>query len=205
MPADAPEPAHRIGHVRAEHAAVRVDLVDDHEPQVGEEAAPARVVGQDSLMEHVGVRQDHVALVAQAAPNALGRVAVIRARLKPDVVAHFGEAIERAQLVLGQGLGGVHVQHGRVRIGEDRLDRRDLIAQGLAAGRARYDDHVAAAAHLPDGVALVTVEPVHAQRREGGVHPGVGHHIPAVPRRTGGDLLHVDDLASEEPACFDLR
>jgi hypothetical protein len=53
--ADALEPAQHVGHVRAEHAAVGVDLVDDDVLQVLEELRPLGVVRQDRLVQHVGL------------------------------------------------------------------------------------------------------------------------------------------------------
>ncbi len=58
------EPAQDVGDVRAEHAAVDVGLVDDDEREVREQVAPARVVGQDPDVEHVGVGDHEVRAAA---------------------------------------------------------------------------------------------------------------------------------------------
>ena len=57
---DAAEPAQDLGDVRAEDAAVAVALVDDHDPQAAEEAAPAVVVRQQPAVDHVRVGQQVV-------------------------------------------------------------------------------------------------------------------------------------------------
>ena len=47
--------------MRAEHAAVGVQFVDHHVAQVLEELRPFGVVGQNALMQHVGIRYHNVA------------------------------------------------------------------------------------------------------------------------------------------------
>ena len=66
---DAAEPAQDLGDVRAEDAAVAVALVDDHDPQAAEEAAPAGVVRQQPAVQHVRVGQQVVGV--RLRPGAL--------------------------------------------------------------------------------------------------------------------------------------
>ena len=61
---DAAQAPEHVRDVGAEHAAVHVRLVDDHERQVREQLAPRGVVGQDPDVEHVGVREDQVRALA---------------------------------------------------------------------------------------------------------------------------------------------
>ena len=49
------EPPQDVGDVAAEHAAVRVQLVDDDHPQLLEQLEPLGVVGEDRRVEHVRV------------------------------------------------------------------------------------------------------------------------------------------------------
>ena len=108
---DPPQPAQHVGHVRAEHAAVDVRLVDDDDREVREEVRPQRVVGQDPDVEHVGVGQHEVRLAADRGALLARRVAVVDRRA--DGLAE-PERVDRARLVLGQRLGGVEVQRARL-------------------------------------------------------------------------------------------
>ena len=71
------QPAQHVGHVRAEHSPVHVRLVHDHQREVREEVAPARVVGQDPDVQHVGVREHDVGALADRGALLLRRVAVV--------------------------------------------------------------------------------------------------------------------------------
>ena len=59
--ADPEQPAQDVGDVPAEHAAVRVQLVDDDDLELLEQLEPLRVVGQDRRVEHVRVGHDDLA------------------------------------------------------------------------------------------------------------------------------------------------
>ena len=111
----APQPAQHVRHVRAEHAAVDVRLVDHDPSQVREHVAPVAVVGQDADVEHVGVREDQVRAPADRAALLLRRVAVV------DRVAQErgAQLVELARLVLGERLrrdrGRARARGGRAR------------------------------------------------------------------------------------------
>ena len=62
----------------AEHAAVRVHLVDDDVAQIFEELCPFGVMGEYALVEHVGIAHDDVAVGA----NRLAGVALACPRRK---------------------------------------------------------------------------------------------------------------------------
>ena len=134
---DAPEAPEDIGHVRAEHAAVDVSLVDDHEGQVGQQLAPGRVVGQDPDVEHVGVGEDEVRALADGGALATRRVAVVDRR--PDQLVE-AEAVERASLVLGQRLGWIDVERPGGAVAGEGLQRGELEAERLPGRRPRGDD-----------------------------------------------------------------
>ena len=74
------QPPQDVGDVAAEHAAVRVQLVDDDDPQLLEELEPLGVVGQDRRVEHVRVRDDDLPGGPDRRPDRRGRVAVVRRR-----------------------------------------------------------------------------------------------------------------------------
>ena len=72
-----PQPAQHVGHVRAEHPAVDVRLVDHHPGEVGEHVAPVAVVGQHAHVQHVRVGQDQVGALADRPALLARRVAVV--------------------------------------------------------------------------------------------------------------------------------
>ena len=53
---DAPQPPQHVGQMAAEHAAIGVQFVQHDVAQVLKQALPARVVRQDSRVQHVRVR-----------------------------------------------------------------------------------------------------------------------------------------------------
>ena len=107
---DAPQAPEHVGDVRAEHAAVDVGLVDDHERQVREQLAPGGMVRQDPDVEHVGVGEDQVRALADRGPLGSRGVAVVDRR--PDLLVQT-EGVQRARLVLRERLGRVQVQRSR--------------------------------------------------------------------------------------------
>ena len=72
MPADALQPPEDVREMAAEHAAIGVQLVDDDEAQVLEQLRPARMVRQDSRVQHVGIAEHDVRLAANRAPRIRG-------------------------------------------------------------------------------------------------------------------------------------
>ena len=107
--ADALQPAHHVGDVRAEHAAVGVHLVDDHVAQVLEELRPLGVVRQDRLVQHVGIADHDVAVQADRLARIARRVAIEGEGAHAEVAG----AVEFQQfrhLVLRQRLGREQVQ-----------------------------------------------------------------------------------------------
>ena len=71
------QPPQHVGDVGAEDAPVGVRLVNDDPAEVGEEVAPALVVGQDADVQHVRVGEDEVAAAADRRPLFARRVAVV--------------------------------------------------------------------------------------------------------------------------------
>ena len=70
MPADPPQPAQHVAQVAAEHAAVRVQLVDDDVAQVLEELRPPRVVRQDARVHHVRIAEHDVRAARESTARA---------------------------------------------------------------------------------------------------------------------------------------
>src|SRR5947209_109568 len=138
---DALQPAHHIGNMAAEHAPVHVQLIDNDVFEVLEESNPARVMRQDTGVQHVRVGDDDMAGAPYRPPRRLWCVTVVRVGL--DVCTeHLDEPVELCDLILRQGLGWEEVQSARRLVPQDGVERRHVIAEGLAGGGGRYDDHV---------------------------------------------------------------
>ncbi len=160
----------------AEHAPIRVQLVDDDEPQVLEEARPFRMVRQDPRVQHVRVGEDHLRAGADGSPGVLWRVAIVGEDAEVQagrLVDDLRKPIELGQLVLRQRLGREQVEGAGGRLAEDGVEDRDVVAEGLARGRRRRHDHVAPGQRVLDGRRLVRVETRDAPRPHRGNQPGV--------------------------------
>ncbi len=152
-----PQPPQHVGDVGAEDAAVGVGLVDDDPAEVGEEVAPALVVGQDADVQHVRVGEDEVAAAADRRPLLARRVAVV------DRLAQPGRAqrAQLARLVLGQRLGRVEVEGAALGVAGDAVEHRQVEGEALARGGAAGDHQVGDGRRL-QRLALVRVEALDA-------------------------------------------
>src|ERR1700675_1832029 len=92
-------------------------------------------------MEHVRVRHHDVAtLLERGAPAGRG-VAVVRVGSQLDRKAML-ESAQLGQLVLSQGLRRKQVKRSPLRVLEQALEYRQVVAERLAAGRRRHHDQV---------------------------------------------------------------
>ena len=108
-PANALQAADDVGQVGAENAPVSVNFVNDHIAQVFKELYPLGVMGQNALMQHVGVGHHHVSRLANGRACGGGGVPVVGIGL--DLRAHgIDHGIQLRGLVAGQGLGGEKIQ-----------------------------------------------------------------------------------------------
>ena len=137
--ADPLQAAHDVGHVRAEDAGVvmgGVQLVDDHVFQVFEQAGPLGVVRQDARMQHVGVGDHDLRLLADGLAHAGRRVAVVG--VEAQLVAQGLVQVEQlGQLVLGKGLGREQVQGFGLGVAGQGVQGGGVVDQGLARGGGR--------------------------------------------------------------------
>ncbi len=157
----APQPAEELGDVAAEGAAERVELVDHHVAEAPEERAPPLVVRQQAGVEHLGVGEHDVGLLAD--PGALLRrgVAVVGAGHHLREV----ERGERPQLVVGQRLRGEQDQpRARPHRLGDGLADGQLVAAGLARPGAGGDDHGASGPGQVEGLDLVRPQRLRHRR-----------------------------------------
>ncbi|GAA1320238.1 hypothetical protein GCM10009647_052490 [Streptomyces sanglieri] len=144
--AQAAEPAYDLGDVGAEDAAVGVALVDDDEAQGAQEGGPAGVGREYPAVQHVGVGQDVVGVLAH--PLAfLDRGVTVVDRGPDGVAERRRELLHGTPLVGRQGLGGRQVQGGgptAVRgLGavEQGAEDRGEVGERLAGRGAGGDDH----------------------------------------------------------------
>ncbi len=155
--AQPPQPPEDVRDVRAVDPAQAVQLVHHHVAQVLEELHPLRVVGQDPLVQHVGVRHHDVGPGPDRLPRVLRGVPVVGERpdVGPDRLDH---PVELRELVLGQRLRREEVEGPRVRVLEDAVEDGQVVAERLARG-GRGDDHdVPARPDVLVRLALVGVE-----------------------------------------------
>ena len=207
MAADSVQAAQHVRDIGAEDAPIRVNLIHNHEPEIREEAGPTAVIGQDSLVQHVGVCHDHVGFAAQPAPGRHGRVAVIGAA--PDQLRELWlrlrQSAQPSHLILRQRLCGKEVERLRVRLAQQRFEDREVVAQRLAAGRAGDDRGVLALSQPPDRRRLVRVEatyPEFLQRLPDRLRkPRRQPPIRRLPRRY---LLDMHDLPGIAGSGYDL-
>ena len=160
----------------AEDTAVGVHLVDDHEAERREEPPPPVMVGQDRLVEHVGVGEHRPRTVADGAPQVGRGVAVIDVRLLLDA-RRPEQLVELRALVLRQRLGRVEVERGALLFAEHLRDGH-IVAERLAGGGRCHHHRVAPGVDVAPGLRLVAVGPRLAELGERLREPGrhkVGH------------------------------
>ena len=197
-----PQPPQDLGDVGAEDAAVVVALVDDDVAQGAEEPRPARVAGQQGAVQHVGVGQDVLAVVARPLPHLGGGVAVVGGG--PQVgQPGLAEPAERRELVLGERLGRREVEDTgaalalRAAGGLDRVQPGQQVGQRLARGRSCGDHGVPALVGEVGGGDLVRPRSRYAEPLERLADGVVQPRRPRVhTRRTGLDDLEVGQAVS---------
>jgi hypothetical protein len=137
--------------VRAEHASVRVRLVDNYVSQPPEELGPARVRRQYPAMNHVRIGEDParvrahpVALLHRGVP-----VETRRAHIRQVEFSHC------AQLVGAKSFGRRQVQRRAPAVGSEGGQHGQLVGQRLSRGGTGGQHHVAAVPHVFGGFDLM--------------------------------------------------
>ncbi len=190
---EAPQAAQDVRHVRPEHTAVHVCLVDDHVAEIREDVAPAVVIRQEADVDHVRVGENHVRPLADLLSLLGRRVAVVDSRLEPG----HAERCQRAELVLGKRLRRVEVEGAALGVTSQLVEHREVEGKRLPRGGAGRHEHVRAAARcVPHGTLMLVelwdchgvtharVELVRQRRR------------PCLARRLGGEVRQL--LALEQ-------
>ena len=150
-------------------------------------------------MQHVGIAEDDVRLVAELLARGRRRIAVVHAGAQRarELDASRGEPREALELVLGERLGGKEVERGGVGVLEQALERGEVEAERLARRRARHHHRVAAGAQRFDGAHLVRVEAGDAARLERRVERLAERRLQfAEARSARRDRLPVDESAA---------
>jgi len=155
VPADSPQAAQHAADVGAKHAAIDVQLVEHHKFEPAEEASPGRVPRQNAHMQHVHVREDQAAAIAQIAAVLPGGVAVIGRR---EQARRQAELFEFAKLVLRERFGGEEIERVGGGLLHEAFEHGEVVAEGLAAGCGGDDNNALAIADGIERPGLVRVE-----------------------------------------------
>ena len=107
--ADPIQPPENIRHVGTEDSPIRMEFIDHDEPQVLKKGHPFCMVGEDSRVEHVGVRDDHIPLRPNGRARIGWRVAVVGER-GHGLLDEVDEVLKLKHLILGKGLRGKEIQ-----------------------------------------------------------------------------------------------
>src|SRR5439155_4498721 len=130
-------------------------------------------------------RDDDVTGTADGGADRGWRVAVVRVGLEVDVDV-LREALELGKLILRERLRREDVERARRRILRDRVDDRQVVAEGLAARGGRDDDGVLPRVRGLQRVGLVRVEREDSaapqRRRDAAVEPRGEFRIARPPR-----------------------
>jgi len=119
-------------------------------------------------------------------PDALGE--------KPDHLVELGP------LVLGEGLGGEEVDGPAGGVVQDGVEHGQVIAEGFARGRRRYDNDVPTPLEDLPGSPLVRIQPLIALLLEGGEKAGVdAGRVLGVAPFLGRNMLNRRDGVFFEP------
>ena len=156
----------------AEDAAIGVQFVDDDVAQIFEQARPAGVVRKDAGVQHVGIGQHDVGFFADGFAGVAGCVAVVGEDAEAIVEA-LVQIVEFGELVLRERLGGKEIEGAGVGVFEDRVQDRQVVAEGLAGGGGRDDDDVFSGVGEFGGCGLVGVGAANAFGGVGGDQVGV--------------------------------
>ena len=145
----------------AEHAAIRVQLVDDDVTQGFEQLRPTGMMRQDSRMDHVGIAENEVRACADRTAGVLRCIPVVRehanllARSRRERLAHRGQL---GELILGERFRGKQVQRPARAILQDGIENRRVVTQSFSRSRGSNDHCMSAGQRVRDRVGLVGIE-----------------------------------------------
>ncbi len=179
VPADAAEPPEHVAEVAAEDAPIRVELVDDHVPEILEQLRPPGMMRQDARMDHVWIAEDEMRPRANRPARILRCVAVVRE--DADLISRcrgqrFAHRLQLRELILGERLRGKEIERTRRGILQDRMEHGSVVAERFSRRGRRRDDDVASTERVFDRFRLVGEELRDAARVERTLQSGVERH-----------------------------
>ena len=89
-------------------------------------------------MQHVGIREDDVAALADGFARVAGSVAIVGEDAEGIFEAR-GEIVKLGQLILSQRFGGEEIERAGVSVFEDSIQDRQVVAERFAGGGGRDD------------------------------------------------------------------
>ena len=151
------------------------------------------MVGQDTYVQHIGIGEDDVRRPLDLGALSSGRIAI------EGGVAKVGKGSTRqlpqtAKLILRQRFGRKYIQGAGAGIGRQRIQYRQVIAQGLAAGSRRGDNHVFAVSYGIYRYGLMKIGPVQTLVAECTLNRRMERLFQlAVDRVARRDVLYMDE------------
>ena len=187
-------------------------LVQHDDAQIGEEAGPARMLGQDAGVQHVRIGEDDacrvadlgalsgrgVAIVGGAGGQRSRRVYALCSAFSLQCVQRADHLMQLGQLILCQRLGGEQVESTRAWVCQQAIEHGQIVAEGLAAGRGCGDCDVLSAQSGLDGCCLMGVERLNPAAAQCSRYPGIQRG--GKRRRAcgaGRDVLPADYVAHQ--------
>jgi hypothetical protein len=167
-PTDPTQPPKDIGDMRAEHAAIGMQLIHHDVGESLEKLRPLGVMRQDRLMQHVRIAEHDVAARAHRLAGIAGRVAIEGECLHGRSAGSLDRPAQIHQLgclVLGKRLGRKKIER-LAALRQDGIEHRQVVAERLARGGRCGDHQVSPCPRQIPCLALVTVESRPAARRQ---------------------------------------
>lgn len=193
--------SYHVGEVATEHTTISVQFVDDDVVEVLEELKPSRMVWQDSRVEHVWVREDDAAVVADRTPCIGGGVSVedMGADVDPG---RFNEPMKACVLILSEGFGGEEVERPRLAVLKQSLQDWDVVAEGLPRRGGSGDRDVLPTAKSVDRLRLMHIGSLDTALAESVEERGVqvGRKVARQGRARRTDEVPCD-VRSKTAAC----
>ncbi len=150
------EPCDDLVHMGTEDAAIGVNLVQDHEGEIGEQIFPLFGIGHDAGVEHVGVCKEYFRNPGSDLFSPIGRgVAIVDPGVDLAVLNALEKGRQVLELILLQGLERKDIEGlGRL-VFQDGVEDREIVNQTFSAGRRGGDQDICPFPNLPKGLHLV--------------------------------------------------
>ena len=169
---DPDQPPDDVRQVASEHPTIHVEFVDNDIPKIHKKFLPFRVVRQDASMQHIGIGDHYMALLSYCLSGICRRISVIGESF--DIGPEFpDQSMDFMHLILGQGLGGKHVQRPRFRFFEDSLKNGKIVAERFTARRRGYENNVFPIPDQINRLGLMAVKSIDVSFFQNRADPGM--------------------------------